>query len=416
MLKLFLSNGNFRNFLLFQGLAGIGNGIFRIFMMWAVHAQYGNPLYTGIAGFMFVAPFVAGFLAGPFVDRRNKASLLRVTCLASLCVVALLLLVPYAHRPGVWFLLLAILVFSIADVFAGPARTALLPKIVGDDELIKANALISISATIAGLCIGFGLYVMMARGAGFELVYGANAAVMAAALVFSIFVRDKGHEKPGAKAGADARRAYISELGQALAFVRRGVMLRVLLALVFMSLFGQIAYVNVPEFAEAHMGTASGYIVLSALALVGGIIGSYIIRIVGPKLALSKILVVGFVAAGVARILFVNVIATDVSRAIWIYVLYVGLGGALGILIHTLQQKLSPKNMIGRVGAITTSITSAAAALGALLGGVAGTLLPSVDMALVIQGASSIAIGAFLLMSRSMRELPKMDDVKRAEG
>ena len=412
MLKLFLGNGAFRIFLLFRAFSGIGVGIFRIFMMWAVHAQYQNPLYTGIAGFMFVAPFVASFLAGPLVDRLNKACLLRVACFAGFCVAALLLAVPYAGRPGVWFLHLAILVFSIADVFAGPAATALLPRIVGDDDLVKANALVNIAGTVAGLCIGVALYVMMARGAGFGLVHGVNAAVLLAAFVFSFFLRDKGH----AQAGGAELRAYFAELALAFAFVRRGIMRHMVIALVFVFLFAEIAYVNVPMFAELHMGTASGYILLSALALVGGILGSFISRIAGPRLELSKIFVAGFIAAGIARIAFVSVIATDVSRAVWIYILYAGLGSALGIFMRTLKQKLSPKDMIGRVDAITASIASAAAAIGAILGGAAGALLPSVDAALVIQGTSSIAIGAFLLLSRRVRMLPKINDVERLQS
>ena len=49
MLKLFFENHNFRSLTLFTTFGGIGRGMFSIFMMWAIHAMYENPIYTGIA-------------------------------------------------------------------------------------------------------------------------------------------------------------------------------------------------------------------------------------------------------------------------------------------------------------------------------------------------------------------------------
>jgi len=405
-----MENKNFRSFLLFQTFNSIGVGMFGIFMMWAVHALYQNPLYTGIAGFMFVAPGVASFIVGPFVDRRNKVVLLRLACFIQLCVVTLLLAVPFAYWPGVWLMHLAILVSSIAGMISGPAQTALLPRIVDGEDLIKANALIRILATVAGLGIGVLLYMMMARGAEFQLVYAVNTVVLAIALVFSIFMRSGESQKPETDL-----KTYFAELKTGLAFVKQNVMLYLVAALVFLNLFAEIAVVNLPMFAEIHAGSASGYILLIALSLVGGLIGSYISRIIGSKFALSKIFVLGFIAAGAVRIVFVNVIATDFTRSLWVYILYVGLGSTIGIFFQTFLQKYPPKHLIARVNTITTSLCGVAAAIGTLAGGIAGTLLPDVDMIFIIQGVSYIAIGLCLCLSGRVRELPKMGDVKPHE-
>jgi len=411
VLKLFFDNGNFRNFLIFQAFFGIGSGIFSIFMMWAVHAQYQNPIYTGIAGFMFVAPRVASFLVGPFVDKHNKIKILRVSCFVNLCIVALLLAIPYAYRPGVWFLHLAILIFSITGIFAGPAITALMPKIVGSDDLVKANALIRVVSTIAGLGIGVLLYTMMYGGTGFELIYAVNTGVLFLALAFSFFVRSK-ERKEFEKADRADLKTYFTELKAGLIFIKRGAIFPLVLALVFMSLFADIAYVNLPMFAEIHTGMASGYILLTALALVGGLIGSYISRIIEHKFELWKILVFGLIFTGALRIIFVNVIADNFSRAVWIYILYAGLGSAIGIFINTLMQKLPPQGLIARINTVITSLSGIAAAAGALIGGIAGTLLPNVDMVFIIQGVSYITIGAFLWMFKHIRRLPKVKDVE----
>ena len=52
MFRLIRGNKKFRLLLLYQIFSGLGGGIFSIFMLLSVHLMYGNPLYTGIAGFL----------------------------------------------------------------------------------------------------------------------------------------------------------------------------------------------------------------------------------------------------------------------------------------------------------------------------------------------------------------------------
>ena len=411
MIKLFAENSRFRNFLIYQTFNSIGSGIFSIFMLWVVHALYQNPIYTGIAGFMFVAPRVGSFLVGPFVDKHSKIAIIRTTCFLRLCVVAALLAVSFAHVPGAWLFHLAILVFSVSTTVGAPAETALLPHIVDGNDLIKANALIRIMATIAGLCIGVGLYMMMAQSSGFMLVYAINAAMLLIALFFSVFMRGGDSEKSKESADTIASKPYFAELKAGLVVAKQGAMLYLVIAFVTLHLFAETAVVNLPMLADVHAGTASGYMLLMALALVGGVAGSYISRIIGPKLELWKIFVVGFIFTGIARIIFVNIIANDFTRSLWIYILYVGLGSAIIIFFQTFMQKFPPKHLIARVNTIVTSLCSIAAAIGALLGGLAGTYLSNVDMVFIIQGGSYIAIGLLLFLSKHVRELPKINDV-----
>ncbi|MCL2404415.1 MAG: MFS transporter [Defluviitaleaceae bacterium] len=404
-------NRNFRNFLLFTSFWGIGRGIFAIFMMWVVHVLHHNPIYTGIAGFMFAAPLVASFIAGPFVDRWCKVRLLRVVCLVQFCIVALMLAVPYIYQPGVWFLLVSIMVFSVMGVVGSAAATALLPRIVGDDDLVKANVMTQFAGTVGGLAIGVVLYVLMARGAGVELVYGVNAAVLFVGFMISLGLGGGMAQNAIQRAHNTALGAYLDELKAGLLIIRHGVLLPLVMAVVFTGLFANMAHVNLPMFAEVHIGTASGYIVLSALAAVGGVIGSYIGAIVGPKLELSKIFVLCFVAAGAVRILFVYVIPDNFIRALLIFALYAGLVGTVNIFFHTLIQKLPPKDAIGRISALNTSLLGVAAAIGALVGGLAGNLFSCVDTVFILQGATYIVIGLCLCLSRRVRALPKIGDV-----
>jgi len=400
MTKLFIGNGNFRNFLLYRAFNTIGSGIFAIFIMWVVHAQYQNPIHTGIAGFMFAVPRVASFLVGPIIDKCSKNILLRCTCFSKLCVIWLLLAISYTYYPGVWFLHLMILIFNVAGMIDLPAGTALLPKVVNSEELIRANALIGILSTLGGLGIGVMLYFIMSEEVGFELVYAINAAVLFISLIFSIFTRGNEADKSVIKPDKTYLKSYFIELKMGLSFVKQSALLHLIIAFAFLSLF-----------AEIHTGSASGYVLLVSLALVGGVIGPYISSVFGHRFKLSKIFIFGFIAAGVVKIVFVNTISDNFTRALWIYVLYAGLASAVGIFYQTLIQKLPPKHVIGRIKTIQTSLFAVAASVGALAGGLAGTILPSADSVLIIQGASYIVIGVCLCLSKHVRKLPKISDV-----
>ena len=411
MQNLFFDNRSFRSFLMFSSFMAIGRSMFRIFMMWVIHALFHNPMYTGIAGFLFLSPFVASFIVGPFVDSWNKLTVLRISCFVYLCIAVLLLAANIFFLPNVWLLFLAILLFCLASLFIAPAHTAFLPMIVEGKDLVKANALMNLTGFFGGLIIAILLFSLMDSATGFTIVYAIIASAILIALFFSIFLRNDEPSEQANKTKKNAPRAYFSELKDGLSFVKSGAMLALAVASVTMSFFADLAYVNLPVFAEFHLGTASGYVVLSALSLMGGLLGSYICRML-ENFKLGLILAATFLAAGVMRFLFVNNIADNYSRAILIYILYIGLGSAIAIFYRAIVQNMPPKNLISRVDTTLTSITAISAAIGALVGGFLGTLLHIVDFVFLLQAVSYIIIGLCLCLSKKVRKLPKISELK----
>ena len=409
MIKLFAQNSNFRSMVLFSTFGGIGRGMFSIFMMWAVHALYQNPMYTGIAGFMFGLPLVISFIVGPFIDRWNKARVLRTVEFTKFVIVTLIFITHIFFNTGVWFLLISILIFSIATLFGGPALTALLPKIVDGDDLVKANVLMNITGLVGGLAVAAGLMILLANNGDYAWIYGFNAVMLFIAVLFTLLLR---HNEPAKTPPEDKRsvvKAYFDELKLGFSFVKTRIMLPLVSAIVAMGLFASVANVNFPLFAEVHFGAAFGYILLSALALTGNLLGSILCKAVSTKFTLGKILIGGFFITGAARILFVNVIGINLRGGIILYLLYVGLASTISILYHILLQKLPPKDIVGRVATTSTSLTAIATTVGALAGGLLGTYL-DVNTVFIIQGSSYILISALLCLSH-IRKLPNISEV-----
>ena len=407
MLKLFLQNHNFRSLTLFSTFGGMGRGMFSIFMMWAIHAMYQNPMYTGIAGFMFGAPLVAGFLVGPFVDRWNKARVLRTVEFTKFCVVALMLVAHINFTVGVWFFFIAIFIFSASSMFSNPALTALLPRVVDSEDLVKANAAMNIFGIISGIGLGVVMFTFSTDEINFNRFYGITAVLLFVASLFTFLFRYKEHSGDTATSneGSAPLKEYLKELGEGFSFVKKGALLFITIAILSERLADNIAYVNFPMFIDMRLGSAFSYMMFVFLAMAGSVIGSFICRLVESKLKLWMIMAAGFVVAGVARIMFISVLTDSFARAVVMYLVYVGFGSVVGIFYQVLIQKLPPKTLTARVYTATTSLSAVAAAIGALAGGLLGTHL-YIDNVFFFQVGAYIAIGILLCFSRQIRSLP----------
>jgi len=439
MTKLFLSNRNFRVLTLFSTIGGIGRGIFSIFMMWAIHAMYESTIYTGIAGFMFGAPMVASFIVGPFVDRWNKATVLRVVEFTKFCMVALLLIAHMFFVPVALLIFAAILIFSTASIFGSPAFTAILPRVVDSEDLVKANVLMSMVGIGGGIVLGVVLITISTGELSFTLFYGIVAGLLLVASLLTLFLRYEESATLAACEGADEKttnlehdtdegaankdkrtpntpviKTYLIELNEGFIFVKKGAFALFTIALITVNIFSEIAYVNLPMLVSLRTGEAFSFMLLSFLALAGSFIGSVICRNIEERFKIWQVLAVSLVIAGIARILFVNILADDFARSVIAFLTYIGFTAVVGIYYQVLKQKLPPKNLISRVATTATSLIAVATAIGALVGGFLGTVL-YVDTVFFLQGGAYIALGLLLCLSKKLRRLPKISEIGEAD-
>lgn len=140
-----------------QALGAFNDNLFKlltIFLLVAIHGPRSVTLVSAIAGAVFVAPFmllspVAGLLADRF-DKRRVFQALKVTEI----LVMALGLVFFAARNTVG-LYAVLFLMSAQSALLGPARLGLLPEIVGEDRLTRANGL-SVAASYLAIILGTG--------------------------------------------------------------------------------------------------------------------------------------------------------------------------------------------------------------------------------------------------------------------
>ena len=412
MAALLKKNRMFCGLLIYHVFSGLGGGIFQLFMLLTVHLLYENPIYTGIASFLMMAPHFFAFAVGPVVDRANKVRVMRLTTLIEFIAIGLLVLMSFLDALSVLVMFATILMYTIAQVFEAPSGGAFLRKIVDDDELMKANSLINIAAIAGGLVVAAILFGALGRGVmqiAHTYIYALSAIFLVLAFLTSFFLKDKKTE--GVQKEQVFKR-YLAELKAGASFVRRtNFLLYFLVASIAASFFMDVAYTNMPEFATTHIG-AQGFIVITMVMLGAGLFSSTLTGLVGDKFRVGLLTCLVWIVAGGLRIGFAHILPMSFIGGLSINFVYGVILSFTGMIRHTLVQKVPPENMVARVNTVSTTFTALFGAAGALAGGFIGSAVSSVDHAFILQGATYILIGVLLFLAPSIRKLPKINEIQ----
>jgi MFS family permease len=162
------------------GLVSVtGDWILNAALPFFVYEETGSTVATAGMIVARLAPTVLlGSVAGVFVDRWSRKRVLVWTNLLQAGVVALLLLVP--GQGSLWVVFAVAAAQSVLSSLSSPAESALLPGLVGTDELLAANALNTLNNRIARLA-GVPLGGVILTYAGLEAVVVMDAVSFAAA-------------------------------------------------------------------------------------------------------------------------------------------------------------------------------------------------------------------------------------------
>ena len=112
---------------------------------WAGHLGSGGQ---GIVGICFTIPFIvlSGF-AGQMADRHSKK---KVTTWVKIAEIPIVLLAGIGFWIGsLWVTLAALVALTCQSSFFGPAKYGMIPELVDDDKLSKANGTINMMTNVA---------------------------------------------------------------------------------------------------------------------------------------------------------------------------------------------------------------------------------------------------------------------------
>src|ERR1700753_788861 len=117
---------------------------------WLVYDLTKDPFYLGLDLFLGQLPIILfSLVGGVFADRLDRRKMLLTSQYIQMACAFLLALLWYPHVVQIWHILALSFVVGLGQSFGGPAYSALLPTLVGPEDLANAIAMNSIQFNLA---------------------------------------------------------------------------------------------------------------------------------------------------------------------------------------------------------------------------------------------------------------------------
>jgi len=306
------------------------------------------------------------------------------------------------------------LIFGITSIsiFFRPARVAVLPRIVRQDELVTANSAMWAGETFADV-IGYplaGIFVAF-LGPALPLAFWIDAATYAASaiLIASIAVPAVQRRRAASTTddGEGASTGVFAEMREGLRFLRRD---RVLFGNTIQATFGQFGLGLItaltPIFvrdvlAPPGVDPKAAYAFLETAIGVGNLVGGFAIGLIGARLLKGLTVSVGFILWGITLVAF----ALSGNLLLDFAILF-GQGVANMVYVipsQVLFQERTPADMIGRVVGFRFALVFGGMTLAMAIGGLLALVVGTAAV-LVVGGVVTILAGVGGLFVKEMRE------------
>lgn len=346
--------------------SNFGDAFLAVGALWLVYQATGSAFAASTILILEGLPKLLGLIAGAVIDRSDKKRLLIAVDLFRGALLILTYIIYLLGRFELWQIYAVVGLLNAASVFYTPTMRSILPTIVPNEVLPRANALMQTGQQAAKV-IGAGMagWVLTYTQSDFALFVDGITFLIAAAMLY--FVKFPPAPVPTGK----------REVGQLLKDVGAGVrfivtsseMSRLLFVVALVNLILGPVNVALPVFASQVLGDSVVSLGYLEAALAGGMLFGGLVTVValGDRLKYPHIISVGLmgvslalVVLGLVQWLLLAVIATAAFTS-FIPLLSVGL--------HTRVQRLVPMDFRGRVFAAIDMIGNIALPIGAFIAG-----------------------------------------------
>ncbi|MFF2483881.1 MFS transporter [Paenibacillus sp. NPDC058071] len=401
-----LQNKPYMSLMASQLIANLGEWIYILALLTLVGMKWNaSPLEITATTLCMVIPMlIGGPLSGMLADRMERKTIMIVSDAAR--VLIMLLLVFASSLLHVYVLLLF---KGIFDVMFSPAKNGKLKELVPHHQLEQAvsiSAIIEQGSKVIGPAIGGLLTAAFGITASFYIDAGAFA-ISALILLFiprrstsaATAVAVGAPEDESVKEKSRFKEEFIAGIRIILSIpiIKYGLLTLCMVILVLQIADSQIVVLfrGLPEMTEDMLGWCI------AMSGIGTLVAAFLIRFLSRLSTLAKMglggSILGFVFAG-AGFLALYGTSGSFTQALYVIGFFIaGLGGGLTLIpFQVMIQQRTPERFIGRVTGTIGSLTSVAAIIGPLTGGLLVTALGP-EIAYVLSGSGMALIGLALL-------------------
>ncbi len=395
-----LRHRDFRLLWLGQIVSITGSQMQSVAINWHVYLLTKSAFALGLVGLFRGVPIIVCSLAGGVVaDAVDRKKLMIVTQSIMLASAAVLTAATLGGLESVWPIYVLSALSAAAQAFDTPARQALMPMLVPEEDFPNAVSLAVIVFNVA-IIVGPAIAGFILAETGPGIIYGINALSFMALIAAVIAMRVSG--KPDLQRGRKEALSF-GALKEGLRFVWQTPIIVQTMTLDFAATFFGSATLLLPIFAQErlHVG-ARGYGFLAAAPAVGSVLTALVMARLGTLRRQGRLVVASVAVFGVATAAF------GVSTVYWISLLMLATLGAADtvstVLRQTIRQLVTPNHLRGRMTSINMMFFMGGPQLGELEAGTVAAVIGA-PLSVVVGGMGALICAALAAVkSKSLME------------
>jgi MFS family permease len=371
----------------------LGQQMTLVAVPYQVYELTGSSLMVGLTSVVALVPLVVfGLLGGAIADAMDRRTLMVITSIGAAVTSALLavqaLLPGDGHLWVLWVLAAAVSAFAAVNQ---PARSAVIPAIVGPDGVAAANALamtvrqagVIVGPLLAGLLIGLG---------DLSILYTVDALGFVAAV---LLLRGLPPLPPAGVSGPLRLGAAVRGVGEGFAFLRtQPVLLMTFVVDVIAMLFAwpQAVFPELSQTTYAGDANSLGWLFagVSIGSLVMGLSSGWVSRVDRQ----------GAVVLAAIAVWGVAIIGFGLASTLWLAVFCLAVAGAgdmvSAVLRSSMLQTAAPDEMRGRMQGVFIVVVAGGPRLGDLR---AGVLASSVGVSAAMWSGGIVIVVAMVAVA-----------------
>ncbi|HKY47870.1 MAG TPA: MFS transporter [Acidimicrobiia bacterium] len=393
-MKRLLALGNFRKLWLSHVISSFGDALTNLALLITAQRLTGSTAAVATTAVAVALPqLLFGLFAGVLVDRWDRKRVMIASDLARSFLVLGFLAVSSPDR--MWLLYVVAFVQASIGTLDNPARSSVVPQIVGTDDLLAANSFFQSTMIIVGVAgtatagVIAGVFDTLAPA----FVIDAASFALSAALVTRLTI--EGRPARAATAG-NVTSSMWSELSGGIRLITSSPMLRtvVITAGVVMLGLGAVNVLLVPFIVDDLAVPETWFGLLEAAQVTSMVLAGGLVAAAARRIRPGRLLVVGL--TGVALVVAVMSLAQSVWHMI-------GLLFAVGWFVTPTQAAIStivqtevPLESLGRVssslGTISTTAQVASMALSGVAAAAFGVRSVFVAAGLIVLAAAGLSL------------------------
>jgi predicted MFS family arabinose efflux permease len=373
--------------------SSIGTWMQTLAQAWLVYDLSKDPFFLGLDSFLAQFPIMLlSLIGGVFADRHNRRDQLLMSQYIQMASAFIMTALAFSGYIRVWHILLLSFTVGIGQAFGGPAYQALLPTLVGKEDISNAIVLNSIQFNIARV-IGPTLGGLALAGLGAVWCFGLNGLSFIA-VICSLYIIKVGYVP------AKSSEPILESMKKGIRFIRAREGMEPLIVLAFlMTLLGVPLTVFLPVFArEVFQQGPTTYTLLLVCSGMGSVAGAVIVAAIGKVQRQGRAMLIILALFGTLIIAFCVAKSLPVACAI-LFCCGAALLASFS-LVATLVQNITTDDMRGRVMSVYNVAFRGGMPVGSLL---LGYLVPRFGVSTTIGwagGMLTVVALYFLLVHR----------------